>query len=144
MIEIAPELKIGDLISPFIAVALVTAPAIYGVWKGTIVFRARSKLERERHQEVHAEIDERINKLAKGAVDLQDELHEFRREADRMYVRHDDFQQAVSVLSADVQLVIGTMGDVRDTVLRLESRLYPDEKPTLSPQRRRATKREAS
>lgn len=139
MIQFDPE------ITPIVvSIALVAVPAAYGVWKGYIVFRTRSKLERDRHNEVHAEIDERINKLAKGAVDIQDELHEFKREADRQFVRHDDFQQSISILSADVQTVIGTMGDVRDTVLRLESRLYPDEKPTLPPQRRRTAKREAS
>ncbi|WP_417585007.1 hypothetical protein [Pelagibacterium sp.] len=60
-----------------------------------------------------------------------------------MYVRHDDFQKSITGLSDDIRMSLATMGDVRDTVLRLESRLYPDEKPTLPPQRRRTTKRES-
>lgn len=133
--NIEPTITLGQLVSTGIPLVV----GAFGIWSAYLIFRTKTRKE-------VAHLDERVNTLATGALELQREVRANQAHAEATYVKHGDFQRfeaqinaSMQSLSDDVRTVIGTTSDVRDTVLRLEARTSKDA-PKLPPARRKTTR----
>ena len=73
-----------------------------------------------------------MSEIGDDAIKIQNEARALSEDINRHFVRTEDLHS----LRDEMRLIAGTKGDGRDTVLRLESRMYPEHPSKLPPARR--------
>lgn len=110
------------------------------------VFKTRTELGIKSINDNLFATNERVTKLAEGVSSQRTDLTEFKEHVRAHYVEAGDlaevklgFQASMNDLRDDVRLATATMGDVRDTVIVIASKISPD-KPVPPARRRPSSK----
>ena len=105
---------------------------------------ATNEARHQEHSQGIADTNRRFSDLASGVSDLKTEVHNFRDHVSRHYVEKDELgelrvavDKSIDRMQVSLDLAVGTMGDVRDEVIKLTAKAG---KSTVPPARRPATK----